>query len=51
MKTTRKREWNAVLCAFGLLTAAGAHAQFFQIENQLNAALDLQLAASLPLIK
>jgi hypothetical protein len=26
-------------------------AQFFQIENQLNAALDLQLAAALPLIK
>ena len=26
-------------------------AQFFQIENQINAALDLQLAAALPLIK
>ena len=27
MKTMRKREWNAVLCAFGLLAAAGSHAQ------------------------
>jgi hypothetical protein len=34
----------------GVITAKKA-ARFFQIENQINAAIDLQIAASLPLIK
>ena len=36
---------------FSKVVPAKKAAQFFQIENQINAALDLQLAASLPLIK
>jgi len=36
---------------FSKAVPAKKAAQFFQIENQLNAALDLRLAASLPLIK
>jgi len=36
---------------FSKVVPAKKAAQFFQIENQLNAALDLQLAAALPLIK
>ena len=36
---------------FSKVVPARKAAQFFQIENQLNAALDLRLAASLPLIK
>lgn len=34
----------------GVITAKKA-ARFFQIENQINAAIDLRIAASLPLIK
>lgn len=36
---------------FSKVVPAKKAAQFFQIENQLNAALDLQLAAALPLIR
>jgi hypothetical protein len=36
---------------FSKVISAKKAAQFFQLENQLNAALDLRLAASLPLIK
>lgn len=36
---------------FSKVVPAKKAAQFFQIENQINAALDLQLAAALPLIK
>lgn len=43
-----KRTW---FKKFSKVVPAKKAAQFFQIENQLNAALDLQLAASLPLIK
>ena len=43
-----KRTW---FKKFSKVVPARKAAQFFQIENQLNAALDLQLAAALPLIK
>jgi len=43
-----KRTW---FKKFSKVVPAKKAAQFFQIENQLNAALDLQLAAALPLIK
>jgi len=43
-----KRSW---FKKFSKVVPAKKTAQFFQIENQINAALDLQLAASLPLIK
>ena len=43
-----KRTW---FKKFSKVVPAKKAAQFFQIENQLNAAMDLQLAASLPLIK
>jgi hypothetical protein len=43
-----KRTW---FKKFSKVVPAKKAAQFFQIENQLNAALDLQLAATLPLIK
>jgi hypothetical protein len=36
---------------FGKIVPALKAAQFFQIENQINLAIDLQLAASLPLIR
>lgn len=47
-RTQLKRTW---FKKFSKVVPARKAAQFFQIENQLNAALDLQLAASLPLIK
>lgn len=47
-RTKLKRTW---FKKFSKVVPAKKAAQFFQIENQLNAALDLQLAASLPLIK
>ncbi|MBL9136142.1 MAG: hypothetical protein JNK85_09755 [Verrucomicrobiales bacterium] len=43
-----KRTW---FKKFSKVIPAKKAAQFFQIENQLNAALDLQLAAALPLIR
>lgn len=43
-----KRTWFKKFCQ---VVPAKKAAQFFQIENQINAALDLRLAASLPLIK
>jgi len=43
-----KRTW---FKKFSKVVPVKKAAQFFQIENQLNAALDLQLAAALPLIK
>ncbi len=43
-----KRTW---FKRFSKVVPAKKAAQFFQIENQINAALDLQLAAALPLIK
>lgn len=43
-----KRTW---FKKFSKVVPAKKAAQFFQIENQLNAALDLQLAAALPLIR
>ena len=43
-----KRDWFA---KFSLVIPAKKAAQFFQIENQLNAALDLRVAAMLPLIQ
>lgn len=47
-RTSLKRTW---FKKFSKVVAAKKAAQFFQIENQLNAALDLQLAAALPLIR
>ena len=47
-RTKLKRTW---FKKFSKVVPAKKAAQFFQIENQLNAVLDLQLAASLPLIK
>jgi len=47
-RTDLKRTW---FKKFAKVVPAKKAAQFFQIENQLNAALDLRLAASLPLIK
>ena len=47
-RTDLKRTW---FKKFAKVVPAKKAAQFFQIENQLNAALDLKLAASLPLIK
>jgi len=47
-RTKLKRTW---FNKFSKVVPARKAAQFFQIENQLNAALDLQLAACLPLIK
>lgn len=47
-RTTLKR---ATFAKFGEVIPAVKAARFFQIENQLNAALDLRLAAALPLIK
>jgi hypothetical protein len=47
-RTKLKRTW---FKRFSKVVPAKKAAQFFQIENQLNAALDLQLAAALPLIK
>lgn len=47
-RTKLKRTW---FRKFSRVVPAKKAAQFFQIENQLNAALDLQLAAALPLIK
>ncbi len=43
-----KRTW---FKKFAKVIPAKKAAQFFQLENQLNAALDLRVAASLPLIK
>jgi hypothetical protein len=43
-----KRTW---FKKFAKVIPARKAAQFFQLENQLNAALDLRVAASLPLIK
>jgi hypothetical protein len=47
-RTSLKRTW---FRKFSKVVPAKKAAQFFQIENQLNAALDLQLAAALPLIR
>jgi len=47
-RTKLKRTW---FKKFSKVVPAKKAAQFFQIENQINAALDLQLAAALPLIK
>jgi hypothetical protein len=47
-RTALKRTW---FKKFAKVVPAKKAAQFFQIENQINAALDLQLAAALPLIK
>ena len=47
-RTKLKRTW---FKKFSKVVPAKKAAQFFQIENQINAALDLQVAASLPLIK
>jgi hypothetical protein len=47
-RTALKRTW---FKKFSKVVPAKKAAQFFQIENQINAALDLQLAAALPLIK
>ena len=47
-RTDLKRKYFKKFCQ---VVPARKAAQFFQIENQINAALDLQLAASLPLIK
>lgn len=47
-RTALKRVVFEEMC--GVVPAAKA-ARFFQIENQLNAAIDLRLAAELPLIK
>ena len=46
--TKLKRTW---FKKFSKVVPAKKAAQLFQIENQLNAAPDLRLAASLPLIK
>jgi hypothetical protein len=47
-RTKLKRTW---FKKFSKVIPAKKAAQFFQIENQLNAVLDLKLAAALPLIK
>lgn len=47
-RTGLKRKW---FKKFSKAVPAKKAAQFFQIENQINAALDLRLAAALPLIK
>ena len=47
-RTQLKRAW---FKKFSKVVPAKKAAQFFQIENQLNAVLDLRLAAALPLIK
>jgi len=47
-RTKLKRTW---FKKFSKVVPAKKAAQFFQIENQINSALDLQLAAALPLIK
>jgi len=47
-RTALKREWFA---KFTAVIPAKKAAQFFQIENQINAALDVQLMDALPLIK
>ena len=47
-RTKLKRTW---FKKFSKVVPAKKAAQFFQIENQLNAVLDLKLAAALPLIK
>ncbi len=47
-RTRLKRDW---FKKFAKVVPRKKAAQFFQIENQVNAALDLQLAASLPLIQ
>lgn len=47
-RTSLKRTW---FKKFSKAVPAKKAAQFFQIENQINAALDLQLAAALPLIR
>jgi len=47
-RTDLKRKYFKKLCK--VLPAVKA-ARFFQLENQVNAAVDLQVAASLPLIK
>ena len=47
-RTSLKRTW---FKKFSKVVPAKKAAQFFQIENQINAALDLQLAAALPLIR
>jgi hypothetical protein len=47
-RTDLKKTW---FKKFSKAVPARKAAQFFQIENQLNAALDLQLAAALPLIQ
>jgi hypothetical protein len=47
-RTDLKRTW---FKKFSKVVPAKKAAQFFQIENQINAAIDLQLAAALPLIR
>ena len=47
-KTGLKRKY---FKKFAKAIAAKKAARFFQIENQINTALDLQVAASVPLIK
>ena len=47
-RTDLKRTW---FKKFSKVVPAKKAAQFFQIENQINTALDLQLAAALPLIR
>jgi hypothetical protein len=47
-RLTLKRTW---FRRFSKVVPAKKAAQFFQLENQLNAALDLRVAAELPLIK
>ncbi len=47
-RTRLKRVW---FRKFSKVVPAKKAAQFFQIENQLNAVLDLRLAAALPLIR
>ena len=47
-RTDLKRTW---FKKFAKVVPAKKAAQFFQIENQINTALDLQLAAALPLIR
>ena len=47
-RTKLKRTW---FKKFSKVIPARKAAQFFQIENQINAALDLQLAAALPFIQ
>ena len=42
---------NLLVGVSALLVPAVKATRFFQIENQINLALDLQVAASLPLIK